>query len=74
MQLHHFRLYDLTTDLADAYIASATTWNAKQNAITLTTTGNNGASTFVSNTLNIPTYTLAGLGGINLTSLSATSP
>jgi hypothetical protein len=64
----------LTTDLADAYIASATTWNAKQNAITLTTTGNNGASTFVSNTLNIPTYTLAGLGGINLTSLSATSP
>jgi hypothetical protein len=65
---------NLTTDLADTYIASATTWNAKQNAITLTTTGNNGASTFVSNTLNIPTYTLAGLGGINLTSLSATSP
>jgi hypothetical protein len=65
---------NLTTDLADAYIASATIWNAKQNAITLTTTGNNGASTFVSNTLNIPTYTLAGLGGINLTSLSATSP
>jgi hypothetical protein len=64
----------LTTDLADTYIASATTWNAKQNAITLTTTGNSGASTFVSNTLNIPTYTLAGLGGINLTSLSATSP
>lgn len=64
----------LTTDLADAYIASATTWNAKQDAITLTTTGNSGASTFVSNTLNIPTYTLAGLGGINLTSLSATSP
>jgi hypothetical protein len=64
----------LTTDLADAYIASATTWNAKQDAITLTTTGNNGASTFVSNTLNIPTYTLSGLGGINLTSLSATSP
>jgi hypothetical protein len=65
---------NLTTDLADSYIASATTWNAKQDAITLTTTGNNGASTFVSNTLNIPTYTLAGLGGINLTSLSATSP
>jgi hypothetical protein len=64
----------LTTDLADAYISSATNWNAKQDAITLTTTGNNGASTFVSNTLNIPTYTLAGLGGINLTSLSATSP
>jgi hypothetical protein len=28
----------------------------------------------VSNTLNIPTYTLAGLGGISLTSLSATTP
>ena len=64
----------LTTDLADSYIASATTWNAKQSAITLTTTGNSGASTFISNTLNIPTYTLAGLGGINLSSLSATSP
>ena len=64
----------LTTDLADTYIASATTWNAKQNAISLTTTGNSGASTFIGTTLNVPTYTLAGLGGINLTSLSATSP
>jgi hypothetical protein len=53
----------LNTDLSDAYIASAATWNAKQNAITLTTTGSSGASTFVSNTLNIPTYTLSGLGG-----------
>ena len=41
-----------------------TTFNNKQNTITLTTTGNNGASTFVSNTLNIPEYTLAGLGGM----------
>jgi hypothetical protein len=39
-----------------------TTFNTKQNAITLTTTGNSGAATFVSNTLNIPNYTLAGLG------------
>jgi hypothetical protein len=39
------------------------TFNNKQNAITLTTTGSSGASTFVSNTLNIPNYTLAGLGG-----------
>lgn len=38
-------------------------FNNKQNAITLTTTGNSGASSFVSNTLNIPNYTLAGLGG-----------
>jgi hypothetical protein len=39
-----------------------TTFNTKQNAITLTTTGSSGAATFVSNTLNIPNYTLAGLG------------
>ena len=44
-----------------------------QAPITLTTTGSSGASTFVSNTLNIPTYTLAGLGGISLTSLSSTA-
>jgi hypothetical protein len=50
------------------------TFNGKQNAITLTTTGSSGAATFVTNTLNIPNYTLAGLGGqassTNLTSLS----
>jgi hypothetical protein len=51
-----------------------TTFNGKQNAITLTTTGSSGSATFVTNTLNVPTYTLAGLGGqplaTNLTSLS----
>jgi hypothetical protein len=47
---------NLTTDLADAYIASAATWNAKQNAITLTTTGTSGAATLVGATLNIPQY------------------
>lgn len=40
------------------------TFNGKQSAITLTTTGSSGSATFVSNTLNIPTYTLAGLGGL----------
>jgi hypothetical protein len=40
-----------------------TTFNSKQNALTLTVTGNNGAATLVGSTLNIPTYTLAGLGG-----------
>ena len=49
----------------------------KQATITLTVTGSSGASTFVSNTLNIPTYTLVGLGGqplaTNLTSLSGLS-
>jgi hypothetical protein len=56
--------------------ASQTTWDtAYTNRITsLTTTGASGSATLVSNTLNIPTYTLAGLGGISLTSLSATTP
>ena len=54
--------------------ADWTTFNNKQNALSLTTTGNSGSATLVSNTLNVPTYTLAGLGGISLTSLSATTP
>ena len=53
------------------------TFNSKQGAITLTTTGSSGAATFATNTLNIPNYTLAGLGGqassTNLTSLSGLS-
>jgi len=40
----------------------------------LTTTGSSGSATLISNVLNVPTYTLAGLGGqplsTNLTSLS----
>ena len=49
----------------DGYLTSANwvTFNAKQSAITLTTTGSSGGATFVTNTLNVPTYTLAGLGG-----------
>ena len=44
-------------------------------AISLTVTGNSGASTYSSGTgvLNVPTYTLAGLGGISATFLSGTS-
>ncbi len=45
-----------TGTLADSRIASASTWNAKQNAITLTTTGTSGAATLVGSTLNIPQY------------------
>lgn len=45
-----------------------------QTPITLTTINNSGSATFISNVLNIPTYTLSGLGGqplsANLTSLS----
>lgn len=95
-----------TGTLADGRIASASTWNSKQSALSgtgivkstagvisyltdnttnwdsaytnritsLTTTGSSGASTLISNVLNIPTYTLSGLGGqassTNLTSLS----
>lgn len=42
-----------------------TALNAKQNTLSLTTTGSSGAATLVGATLNIPTYTLAGLGGIS---------
>lgn len=55
---------------------NSTNWDtAYTNRITsLTTTGSSGSATLVSNTLNIPTYTLAGLGGqplaTNLTSLA----
>jgi hypothetical protein len=53
------------TGSVNGYLSSTdwTTFNGKQNAITLTTTGSSGSATFVSNTLNVPTYTLAGLGG-----------
>lgn len=43
--------------------ADWTTFNSKQDAITLTTTGSSGSATLVGATLNVPTYTLAGLGG-----------
>ena len=58
-----------TGTLADSRIASASNWNtAYTNRITsLTTTGSSGASTLSSNTLNIPNYTLAGLGGVPTT-------
>lgn len=48
------------------YLSSADwiNFDGKQNQILLTTTGNNGSSTFVGSTLNIPTYTLSGLGGV----------
>ena len=40
------------------------TFNAKQNAITLTTTGSSGSATLVGATLNIPSYSVAGLGAV----------
>jgi hypothetical protein len=52
---------------SDGYLSSTDwlTFSSKQGAITLTTTGNSGAATLVGNTLNIPEYTLAGLGGFS---------
>lgn len=41
--------------------ADWSTFNGKQNAITLTTSGSSGASTFISDTLNIPNYTADGI-------------
>jgi hypothetical protein len=42
----------------DGYLSSTdwTTFNGKQDVISLTTTGTSGAATFISNTLNIPQY------------------
>jgi uncharacterized protein YbaP (TraB family) len=47
-------------------------FDAKQNPITLTTVGNSGSSTLSGVVLNIPTYTLSGLGGV--ASVTANSP
>lgn len=47
--------------------ASQSNWDvAYSNRITnLTTTGSSGSSTLIGNTLNVPTYTLVGLGGMS---------
>lgn len=54
-----------TGTLADARIASSSNWNTAygDRIATFSTSGSSGAATFSSNTLNIPTYTLSGLGG-----------
>ncbi len=65
-----------STGYAIPTTSSQTDWDtAFTNRITsLTTSGSSGVSTLIGNTLNIPNYTLAGLGGqplaTNLTSLS----
>lgn len=47
-----------STAAVDGYLAASdfTTFNGKQNAITLTTTGTSGAATLVGATLNVPQY------------------
>lgn len=51
--------------------ADWTTFNSKQAAITLTTTGNTGAATFISNTLNIPNYVDQFVGTVTSVNLTA---
>ena len=57
------------SNLQNGFLSAAdwSTFNGKQTQITLTTTGSSGASTFNFSTgaLNIPEYTLAGLGGLS---------
>jgi hypothetical protein len=57
------------TTSTNGYLSSTdwTTFNNKQATLSLTTTGSSGAATLVSNVLNVPTYTLTGLGGVPTT-------
>jgi hypothetical protein len=57
------------TTSTNGYLSSTdwTTFNNKQATISLTTTGSSGAATLISNVLNVPTYTLTGLGGVPTT-------
>ena len=58
------------TSLTDGYL-SATDWNtfnSKQDALTLTTTGTSGAATLIGSTLNIPQY--SGGGGASIVRLT----
>jgi hypothetical protein len=57
--------YSSVNDLQSALLDVIYTRNSLTNAaITLTTIGNSGAATLTGITLNIPNYTLAGLGGV----------
>jgi hypothetical protein len=52
----------------DGYLTAVdwSTFNGKQNGLTLTTTGTNGAATLVGDTLNIPQYSGGGGGGFHV--------
>ena len=64
----------VATSVANGYLSSTdwSTFNGKQNAITLTTTGSSGAATLIGATLNIPQYSGGASGTV--TSVTATSP
>ena len=50
----------------DGYLSSVDwiSFDGKQSGISLTTVGSSGAASFIASVLNIPNYTLAGLGGV----------
>ena len=62
------------TTSTNGYLSSTdwNTFNGKQGAITLTTTGTSGAATLVGNTLNIPNYASGGGSG-TVTTVSVTT-
>ena len=63
-----------TASATNRGLLSSTDWstfNSKQGALTLTTSGSSGASTLVGSALNIPNYTLSGLGGVPYTGATA---
>lgn len=64
------------TSWATSIIDNSSNWNLAylSRISSLTTNGNSGSATLTQNVLNIPTYTLSGLGGISLNSLSSISP
>lgn len=65
LDTHTFNLP--TASSANRGALSSTDWtlfNSKQNAISLTTIGSSGPSTLISDILNVPNYTLSGLGGV----------
>jgi len=68
-------VFSLTSGYSIPTTTKQTQWDTAYTSriSSLTVTGSSGSATLVSNVLNIPTYTLSGLGGIGLTSLSSTA-
>jgi hypothetical protein len=68
-EIHDVQIISPANNQGIVYDFTSALWKnaAIQLPITLTTTGSSGASTFVGNALNIPTYTLVGLGGVPTT-------